>query len=171
MVRYTFQLQFSRSEIRPLAGRYNYRRAEEHAMSAGKRIARGEYTRQNLQIIFEWKTGGRGKSRLQVNTNTEIEDALRSAVEAKSERTAIAVLSGLFGVDIPVASAVLTAINPERFTIIDYRALQALGQDRNQHTIGQYLAYFLRCRELARENDVTLRELDRALWQWSVEQG
>jgi hypothetical protein len=49
-------------------------------MAAGKQIARREYTRRNLHAIFEWKTGGRGKARLQVNTDEEIEDALRSAV-------------------------------------------------------------------------------------------
>jgi hypothetical protein len=106
-----------------------------------------------------------------VNTDEEVEDALRTAVEAKTERTAISVLIGLYGVEIPVASAVLTAIAPNRYTIIDYRALEALGETRTWHTIDSYLAYLGCCRKLACENGVTLRELDRALWQWSVERG
>lgn len=171
MKTYNFQLQFAPSQIRELSGRYSYRLEDEEAMASGKRIAQGEYTRRNLQTIFEWKTGGRGKSRLQVNTDEEIEDALRSAVEAKAERTAVSVLIGLYGVEIPVASAVLTAIAPERYTIIDYRALEALGESQTWHTIDSYLAYLVFCRKLAFENGVTLRELDRALWQWSAERG
>jgi hypothetical protein len=171
MKTHDFHLQFAPSHIRKLSARYSYRLEDEEAMASGKRIARGEYTRRNLQAIFEWKTGGRGKSRLQVNTDEEIEDALRTAVQAKAERTAVAVLSGLYGVEIPVASAVLTAIAPDRYTIIDYRALEALGETRTWHTIDGYLAYLACCRKLARENGVTLRELDRALWQWSVERG
>ena len=45
-------------------------------------------------------------------TDEEVEDALRTAVEAKTERTAISVLIGLYGVEIPVASAVLTLAAP-----------------------------------------------------------
>jgi hypothetical protein len=79
------------------------------------------------------------------------------------------VLKGLGGVEIPVASAIMTAIDPERYTIIDYRALEALGVSLSWYTIDSYLAYLKRCRELAQENVVSLRELDRALWQWSKE--
>jgi thermostable 8-oxoguanine DNA glycosylase len=171
MKNYSFQLQFAPSRIRELSERYSYRLEDEEAMASGKRIARGEYTRRNLEAIFEWKTGGRGKSRLHVNTDEEIEDALRAAVEAKTERTAVSVLSGLYGIEIPVASAVLTAVSPERYTIIDYRALEALGENRTWHTVDSYLAYLVCCRRLARENGVSLRELDRALWQWSAERG
>jgi hypothetical protein len=78
---------------------------------------------------------------------------------------AVSVLSGPYGVEIPVASAVLTAVAPERYTIIDYRALKALGEKRTWHSVDSYLAYLLCCRKLVRENGVSLRELDRALWQ------
>ena len=96
-------------------------------------------------------------------------DALHLAVHAQTERAAIAVLCGLHGVDVPVASAILTAVAPERFTIIDYRALESLGVTNYVPTVDFYLAYLRACRELVRENTVSLRELDRALWQWSKE--
>lgn len=100
----------------------------------------------------------------------EIRDALRLAMSAETIRAAIAVLRGLGGVDIPVASAILTAINPKRYTILDFRALEALGSSPSSYTINFYLEYLDYCRALADENGVTLRELDRALWQWSKEQ-
>jgi hypothetical protein len=145
---------------------------DDNALSAGKRIQGGEFTRENLNAIFEWKTRGRGRSRIQKNSNAEIADALRLALLAKTDRAAVAVLNGLNGVQIPVASAILTAIDPARFTIIDFRALEALNiVDQPYITIDFYLAYLAVCRRIAKENRVTLRTLDRALWQWSKERG
>jgi hypothetical protein len=89
-------------------------------------------------------------------------------MDAKTERAAIAVLTGLNGVQVPVASAILTAIHPERFTIIDFRALQALNAAQ-PITLDFYLDYLDECRRLAKANNVDLRTLDRALWQWSKE--
>jgi hypothetical protein len=71
---------------------------------------------------------------------------------------------------VPVASAILTAIDPERYTVIDFRALEALGNKSNDRTVNFYLAYLDACRQLAQEHQVSLRDLDRALWQWSSEQ-
>jgi len=115
-----FQLQFEPSHLLPLAACYPVE-DDRDALDAGMRIAGGEYNRANLETIFRWKTGGRGISRLGRNTDAEIEEALRLGTSAQTERPAIAVLCGLFGVNVPVASAVLTAINPERYTIIDFR--------------------------------------------------
>ncbi len=50
-----------------------------------------------------------------------------------------------------VASAVLTAIDLHRFTIIDFRALAALSIIQPTITINFYLAYLAKCRELAEE--------------------
>jgi hypothetical protein len=76
---------------------------------------------------------------------------------------------GLQGVQVPVASAILTAIDPERYTVIDFRALEALGCDSKDRSVNFYLAYLKTCRQLASKHGVTLRNLDRALWQWSNE--
>jgi hypothetical protein len=168
-----FQLQLAPKEIEGLASRYldndSRARGDNNAFNAGHCIAEGKYSRANLEFIFRWKTGGRGVSRLSANTDNEIEDALRLAVEASSDRGAIAVLCGLDGVDVPVASAILTAIKPERYTIIDFRALESLGTKNPSINIDFYLAYLKECRDLAGKHGVSLRTLDRALWQWSNE--
>ena len=163
-----FQLQFEPAEIKRLAARYVYD-DDTGALEAGRSIAGGDYSRANIETIFRWKTGGRGISRLRRNSDAEIRDALRLAVTAQTERAAVSVLCGLSGVEIPVASAILTAVDPERYTIIDYRALESLGVQSSWHTVDSYLAYLNQCRELARQNGVSLRDFDRALWQWSKE--
>jgi len=81
----------------------------------------------------------------------------------------------LHGVDLPVASAILAAIYPERYTVLDFRALEALGHARHDvHFYEEYLAF---CKRLAESNIVSpqselpaptsLRTLDRALFEWT----
>jgi len=162
------KLQFDPSLISELAARYSFQEDAE-ALDAGERIRAGEYTRGNIAKIFEWKTNGRGRSRLEKNSDADITDTLYLATEAKTDRAAVAVLTGLNGVQVPVASAILTAIDPKRFTIIDFRALEALGVLQPVISINFYLEYLEECRRLAGKNGVSLRTLDRALWQWSKE--
>src|SRR5208337_2659503 len=163
-----FQLQFDPSKVEEIASRYSFKE-DVDPLEAGKEIRIGKHTRENIQRIFEWKTKGRGRSRLDKNSDQDIADALSLATKGKSDRAAVAVLMGLNGVQVPVASAILTAIDPEHFTVIDFRALEALGVTTANMTINYYLEYLDACRGLARENKVTLRTLDRALWQWSKE--
>jgi hypothetical protein len=165
-----FKLMFAPELIGQLAQRYEFQ-SDTDALQAGEQIRAGHCTRANLERIFQWKTGGRGRSRLAKNTDQDIADALELAVTAKTDRAAIAVLKGLNGVEVPVASAILTAIKPERFTIIDFRALEALNIKQAYLTIDFYLDYLGECRRLASEHNVPLRTLDRALWQWSKERG
>jgi len=165
------RLQFPTSEISVLARRYVDGR-ERGALIAGRAIAGGDCTQARLRIIYVWKTRNmRGMVRLlDKNTDEEIADALRLAVSAKTERGAMASLMGLEGVNVAVASAVMTAIRPRRYTVIDFRALHSLGvENRNGLSLGFYLEYLEFCRSLAKEQGVTLRELDRALWRWSKE--
>ena len=61
---------------------------------------------------------------------------------------------------------------PEKYTIIDFRALESLGVVKvPTYSIHYYLSYLEKCRILARMHNVSLRTLDRALWQWSKENG
>jgi thermostable 8-oxoguanine DNA glycosylase len=167
-----FTLQFPAAGIHSLAARYDFA-DDAAALDAGARIAGGDFGRARLETIFEWKTKGRGRSRLKKNTDEEIADALKLALEAKTPRAAIAVLRGLTGVDVPVASAILATIRPDEHTIIDWRALQAFGAYKANMVIDTklYLSYLDYCKEIAERNGVSLRDLDRAMWQWSKEQG
>jgi hypothetical protein len=81
-----------------------------------------------LRIIYEWKLESFIKRKLPYldpeNIDQEdTEDALRLATSARTIRAALAVLMGLPGVKIRVASAVLAMIWPDRYTVLDMRAL------------------------------------------------
>lgn len=161
----SFKLQFDPAEIPGLVKDYNCSE-DVAALEAGRRIANGDCSRANLIAIFVWKTKRRGISRIERNTDKEIGEALSLATHAKEDRIKIATLRGLHGVEIPVASAILTAIDPERYTVIDFRALAALGVSATSPSLNLYISYLRKCRELAFSLHVGLRDLDRALWQW-----
>jgi hypothetical protein len=163
-----FTLQFPITELRDWAAQYPPE--DDPAFDAGKKIVAGNYSRANLDVIVNWKSHRRAEL-IAKNTDTEIAEALRIAVSAEEPRTAFAVLMGLSGVAVPMASAILTSLDQKRYTIIDWRALEALGVPDWDITLNFYLEhYFPECRRLARAAGVNLRTVDRALWGWSSAQ-
>src|SRR4030042_5389080 len=91
-------------------------------------------TRKNLIDMTQWKLGGRKlpAARL-VGENGE--EAVRIISQAAFDlaahvvpgpKLAVAVLKALEGVDVAVASTVLTAWDPDNYGIIDRRGLKAL---------------------------------------------
>jgi hypothetical protein len=180
MVAY-FQLQPAEAELQQLAEQYWQKAGEkEHeleraAFDAGESIRNGDYTLANLEAIVRWKSE-RAVHYLIGNSNEKIRRVLAvAAAPDSSTDTAVTVLLELHGVDLAVASAILAAIYPERYTVLDYRALEALGHAR--HDVRFYEEYLSFCKRLAESNIVTpqnelpaptpLRALERALWEWS----
>ena len=180
MVAY-FQLQPAEADLQQLADEYwekcatRDRELEQAAFEAGEAIRKGEHTLANLETIVRWKSE-RVVHYLINNSTEKIKQAL--AVAASPDSTtdaAVKALLELQGVDIPVASAILAAIFPERYTVLDFRALEALGHAR--HDVRFYEEYLAFCKRLADSNIVKpqgglpaptpLRTLDRALWEWS----
>ncbi len=180
MVAY-FQLQPAEADLQQLADEYwekcaaKDRELEMAAFEAGEAIRKGEHTLANLEAIVRWKS--ERVVHYVIGNNTEkIKRALALAAAPDSTiDDAVKALLELQGVDIPVASAILAAIFPERYTVLDFRALEALGHAR--HDVRFYEEYLAFCKRLA-ESDIVkpqgglpaptpLRTLDRALWEWS----
>ena len=105
------------------------------------------------------------------NTASAIAAATCEALDPADERARLAALTALNGVAVPVASALLHFAMPDRYPILDYRALASLGDHkrRTQYTVAFWLDYVERCQGLARAAGVSIRELDKALWQDSRE--
>ncbi len=173
MATLNFRLMFPIEKVEWWASRYAYSKRDSVAFDAGKRIREGAHTRENLGKIVAWKSDRR-KALIAENTDDEIRDALALALTAKEARSALAVLIGLSGVALPMASAIMTAIDDQdRFTIVDWRALEALGEpDADYYRLNMYLYEYLpTCRRIASEAGVSLRTLDKALWAWSENKG
>lgn len=179
-----FELQAEESELQRLADEYwnntgeHSHELERAAFDAGAAIRCGEHTLANLETIVRWKSE-RVVPVLIGNSEAMIRKALAIAASPEeSLETAVAALLALRGVDLPVASAVLTAIFPERYTVLDTHTLETLGHAR--HDVKFYSDYLDYCRRLAARGGIhiqedlpaptPLRSLERALWQWSANQ-
>jgi hypothetical protein len=180
-----FELQPVESDVQQLADQYwkeageREQQLEQAAFEAGEAIRGGEHTLPNLEAIVRWKSE-RVVHYLIGNSSENIRSALAIAAspDAKTEE-AVNALIGLRGVDISIATAILAAIYPERYAVLDYRALEALGHAR--HNVGFYLEYNAFCKRLVECGIVKaqqglpaptpLHALERGLWQWSRNHG
>jgi hypothetical protein len=168
----SFVLQFPLDHVRKYAERYAYEDdAEVLAMGRTAR-ERGYYTLGEFAAICRWKTP-RSAPLVALNASEAVETATATALRpATTERSRIAALRSLRGVDWATASVFMHLAQPEHYPILDKRALHALGVDQPTAYSFQfweaYVAFTLR---LAQQAGVDGRTLDQALWQWSKEQG
>ena len=166
-----FTLRFDPNEINDWASRYSYSRGEEDVTELGvKAHKQGYLTRGELLQFFDWKTGGRGRSRCEKNSDSYVRELTGLSFTTKEDRLRIEVLTLLDGVQWPVASAILHFVFPEKYPILDFRALWSLGIEKPPvYNYPFWKAYIDTCQVLAHANNVGLRTLDRALWQYSKE--
>lgn len=127
---------------------------------------RGYYDRSDFIAVGRWKAA-RATPLLESNTEQMLKDVTSTAFGAP-EPIRHRVLTLLRGVQVPIASALLTAWRPDLYTVIDVRAVKSLVAASVFETSKQlppYITYLNACRELAADCQCDLRTLDRALWQ------
>jgi thermostable 8-oxoguanine DNA glycosylase len=93
----------------------------------------------------------------------------------------VELLLSVDGIGIPVASAILAVCYPDDFTVIDYRAIasiKALRPERHKSIVPNptaftkgYIRYVAVCKEIAKEERLSLRDVDRALWGYDFYEG
>jgi hypothetical protein len=176
-----FHLQPAHSDLQRLAEQYwreageLERRREKEAYEAGAAIRKGELTLVNLETIVRWKSE-RAVSYLIGNSDESIHAALAAATAPGcTTEAAVEALTRLRGIDLDIATAVLAAIFPDQYAVLDYRTLEALGQSR--HNAKFYAEYNAFIRHLLDSGLVhtqpeapgstPLHALEHALWQWA----
>ncbi len=116
-----------------------------------------------------WKTV-RSRPKVAANSEAAILDATGRALAAGDEAARIAALLELEGVGVPTASTLLYFAFPDDYPILDVRALESLGvKPRSTYPVSFWLEYLSACREIADRAGVSVRTLDKALWQYSKE--
>jgi hypothetical protein len=122
--------------------------------------------------IIRWKTGGRALPYFERNDREYVDHIIELIVQSMPASWKIRHLGTLDGVKAPTASAFLTFIDPERYTVIDYRAWGVLHNcgilrepPANTYDDTDYTEYLRTCRSVADDYDVGLRTLDRALFE------
>ncbi len=164
-----FKLRFPRSAIEKWAGQYSDPvDAEIENVVAPAARRQGFLTREQFLAIAEWKTA-RSRSRCLENDDAYVREVTRAALSSKDERFKIEVLRLLDGVDWPTASVILHFCDRGRYPILDVRALWSLGVAAPRVGFRLWMEYTEFLRGVARDAEVSMRTLDRALWQYSKE--
>lgn len=165
----SFEIQFPIEEIPALAARFPTM-DETPGLALGAIVrARGHYTRAEFIEVCGWKTV-RSRPKVAANSRAAVVDATGRALRTADEAARIAALLELEGVGVPTASTLLYFVFPDDYPILDVRALESLGaRSRSVYPISFWLGYLSACRRLSRRAGVSLRTLDKALWQHSKE--
>ncbi len=164
-----FELQFPSHEIEPLAARFpSLDDTRLEAVGTAVR-ARGHYRRAEFIEVCAWKTP-RSRPRIAANPEPVVVATTGRALGASDEAERMAALLELGGVGVPTASTLLYVAFPQDYPILDVRALESLGvKARSTYPLSFWLAYLEACRTIAARAGVSLRTLDKALWQRSKE--
>ena len=162
-------MQFDAGEIADLAGRYTYATDHQARLAGRQAQQRGYYTKSEFMVVCRWKSP-RSSGLAKANSAAAIRGSTAIAMRAGSEAARMCALTALGGVGVPVASTLLHFAFPRRYPILDWRAIESLGsRPRSPYPVAFWLRYLDTCRRIARENQVHIRTLDKALWQRSRE--
>ena len=133
-------------------------------------------TVDELEEIFKWKLRGQFHRQTAIRKRNSPQNVIlltqtAFAIEHKDEKyeteLKIKILTALSGVEIPVASAILTLCFPSLYAVIDFKNWrQIYGPDKKpSYTTKTYNDYLSTIRGYALEFDLTPQEIDMAIWQ------
>ncbi len=140
--------------------------AKDEALAQLLKVARkrGFMTQSDLIAAAKWKWRGARTWQLAAqNTENDIKEITRAAFATDNERLRITVLLGLRGVSWPMASVILHFSFPEDYPILDVRAMRSVS-GTTIYTFERWMEYKKLCCEVAKRMNVSMRDLDRALW-------
>jgi hypothetical protein len=132
---------------------------------------RGYLTREELEKVCRWKSA-RAIRLIKHNSAARVRAATRLALATRSERRRLEALRTLDGVSVPMASAILTLLNPRRYGVIDIRVWQllyALGEvTRKSSGVGfnfnNWYQFLMKLRYFAKKLHVGARDIERSLF-------
>jgi hypothetical protein len=151
---------------------------EEHAPTAAliRDLAgvrrRGFFTRAEFRRMCRWKSP-RARLLWEANSAARVRAVSRAVLATRDERRRMELLTGLAGVGVPMASAILTLVDPRRYGVLDIRAWQLLfairSVDANRRgqgfTIAQWLEYLAALRAHAGRLAVSARTIEYTLFE------
>lgn len=162
-------MNLTRDNLQYWADHYDYG-DEEVEKEIKKKLKRQHYlTKEDLITIGLWKSH-RPLKHYQKNNDEDVRTITHLSFSAKNERVRIGTLLILSGVSYPLASTILHFAFPERYPILDFRALWSLGKRQPKSYTFEYWDEY--CKEiwsLAKRTGVSVRTIDKALWQYSKE--
>jgi hypothetical protein len=121
-------------------------------------------------MIIAWKSNRaktRVRDRLKRHANGNFSKAVvqiaRALSSAKTARERLELLMQDWGLRLPMASAILTVLYPDEFTVYDYRVCEALNRPYKDKSFPEYQSYKSEVIKNTPPN-LSLRDRDRYLW-------
>ncbi|MFT5424389.1 MAG: hypothetical protein ACI89L_002184 [Phycisphaerales bacterium] len=160
-------IRFPIDQIQKYASEYVYE-DDSGVMEIGAVVReRGWLTFDELAAIAHWKSA-RITRHIQKNVPEDVTLITRAAFQLEADSARVLTLQALRGVGLPMASVLLHLCHPDPFPVIDYRALWSLRYEKEPpYSIPLWIEYVRVCRELAGQTGLSMRVLDRGLWQYS----
>lgn len=133
-------------------------------------------TKAELAAICKWKSP-RAIHLIEANDLATVKTMTMKAFSSRSEQKRIEYLTQLKGVSLPMASAILTLVDPKRYGVIDIRVWQLLfaidAVKRNPKGVGftfkNWYHYLCKLRYHAKELGVSVRTVERTLFHYHKE--
>lgn len=135
---------------------------------------KGYIDQKRLKDISGWKSS-RARRYIRHQDPQMVKSISRLALRLKDDEYSTRILLALRGVGTPTASAILSMAYPQRYGVIDRRAWSSLHRlglfATKKHTfrVSDYVRYLTAIRTIARESNLTPRQVDIALWQYDKE--
>ena len=133
-------------------------------------------TLDEFDEILHWKLRGqygRQQERRKPNTEAVIRTVTGAALtithhdEEYETELRLGILSSMRGVGVPVASAILALVFPEKYAVIDFRGWrQIFGEERTTFSISDYIRYLREINRIAIELGWPVQEVDLAIWEF-----
>lgn len=168
------KLPLTKNSIGEYATRYNYQYTKNNEEIAELEVKnwleKNKYLNKEMfMMLCLWKSK-RPKKQYERNSEEIIEEITRIGLSIKSEEAKIKILMCLNGVSFPVASTILHFAHPDKYTIMDFRAIWSLGWEQpKKYTFEFWDKYYKEIQGIAKKLNVSIRTVDKALWQYSKE--
>lgn len=147
------------------AGEAAEERAFEEEMPAARKA--GFLTKSLFVRLGRWKSV-RQTPNYEANDEVDVRTVTARAFAASAPGSALSALMQLHGVALRTASALLHWMLPDRYPMLDFRVVRALGRPEpsSYEDVDFYLDIAAEVKSLAQRHGLDLRTMDRALWAW-----
>ena len=163
------KLKFDLASVQDWSSKYEYGGQNKVTKLVKQVRKRGYLTKSELKTVGKWKSP-RSAGSIDDNERLFVKEVTRFALSTRCDRAAIESLTILDGVGAPTASVILHFFHKRDYPILDFRALWSVSlieSDKYYYSYALWSNYVNFCREEAKKADVSMRILDRALWQYS----
>lgn len=138
-------------------------------LSLAPAIERGYVTKAELIVLVRWKAA-RVVWHAERNSDADVREITQASFGASSSLVRLKFLTILHGFSWAMASALLHFIFPKECPVLDFRAMNTVGgPPRNYEKDEVWEEYAALCCKTAKDYGISLRKLDRALWQYDLD--